>query len=282
MQNEEKKVIFKPFLKWAGAKTRLTPVLNDFFVTDKKIWAEPFAGSLSVFLNLQSRDNYSVFYLNDANPDLINLYNYIKRDRLLAIKELRTMFADSNNSRDKYNQYRQEFNLTADLDRKSVLFVYLNRHCFNGLCRYNSKKMFNVPFGKYDVPYFPLKELENFLLCIDKYNIVFSNLGYAAFFNSLPNDVLIYCDPPYAPLDVSTFTKYSHDDFTLADQQQLSELANSYSENGNIVILSNHNTVYTQKLYENAKSIKEIEVRRFISANGSRNNAKELIAVFKK
>ena len=109
----------------------------------KKTLIEPFVGSGAVFLNTE----YENYILADANTDLISLYLILQEHGIEFIRFTESLFSDTNNHEKVFYELRNEFNITKDVERKAAIFVYLNRHCFNGLCRYNSKGEFNVPLG---------------------------------------------------------------------------------------------------------------------------------------
>ena len=149
----------RPFLKWAGGKFRLTDEINRLLPKRKQCLVEPFVGAGAVFLN----SNFKRYILADINPDLINLFNIVKQDvdaYILAAKPI--FFHPEANTENYYYAKRDEFNQSTDIFQRSVLFLYLNRFGFNGLCRYNSKNEFNVPFGDYKTHYFPEEELRFF------------------------------------------------------------------------------------------------------------------------
>ena len=147
----------RAFLKWAGGKYSLVEQINARLPEGKKL-IEPFVGAGSVFLN----SDYDSYLLNDVNQDLITLYKYVKARPKTLVKDARKLFVPKNNEKVAYYGLRQEFNSTDDPYYRSLLFIYLNRHGFNGLCRYNSKSGFNVPFGDYNKPYFPEDEIYAF------------------------------------------------------------------------------------------------------------------------
>ena len=124
----------KPFLKWAGGKTKLCDKINTILPKGNRL-VEPFIGSGAVFLNTE----YKEYYLADTNSDLINTFNYVKNEGIEFINYVNDLFVPENNTKEKYLEFREVFNTTSDTRLKSALFIYLNRHCFNGLCRYNSK-----------------------------------------------------------------------------------------------------------------------------------------------
>ncbi len=116
---------------------------------------EPFVGAGSVFLNTE----FESYILADINNDLINLYNIVKLRTDDFVRDARVLFTGDFNHSELFYQLRQEFNASTDAYRRALLFLYLNRHCYNGLCRYNLSGEFNVPFGRYKKPYFPEAEL---------------------------------------------------------------------------------------------------------------------------
>ncbi|EBW1656338.1 Dam family site-specific DNA-(adenine-N6)-methyltransferase, partial [Salmonella enterica subsp. enterica serovar Typhimurium] len=144
----------RAFLKWAGGKY---PLVDDIkrHLPEGNCLIEPFMGAGSVFLNTE----YDSYILADINSDLIHLYNTVKQHPEKFMKDARLLFTPQMNIAEEFYELRQEFNLSTDPYQRSVLFLYLNRHCYNGLCRYNSKGEYNVPFGRYKKPYFPETEL---------------------------------------------------------------------------------------------------------------------------
>ena len=134
-----------PFLKWAGSKRQSIQYLQEYIGDVKGTFIEPFVGSGTVFLNIKA-DNY---LLADLNKDLITLYNILKESGVDFVAFCKTLFTKANNNELTYYELRDVFNTTEDDYYKAALFVYLNRHAFNGLCRYNTSGGFNVPYGKY-------------------------------------------------------------------------------------------------------------------------------------
>lgn len=272
----EKSATKKPFLKWAGSKTKLISALRPYLPQGNHRYVEPFVGSGAVFLNT----NYSKNVLCDSNADLISLYGFLKTRKLDFIRGCKELFSDENNTEDKYYAFREEFNKSKPSERRAALFVYLNRHCYNGLCRYNSSGQFNTPFGKYDGPYFPEIEMLDFA---DRLiNVELKLQDFRQTFADVIKGDVVYCDPPYVPLnDTANFTSYSTGGFSMADQKELAELLGAATRKGAIVLVSNHDTPITRKLYDKAVHTEAVLVRRMISCNGeNRTKTKELIAVF--
>ncbi|MCH9717860.1 MAG: Dam family site-specific DNA-(adenine-N6)-methyltransferase [Gammaproteobacteria bacterium] len=266
----------RPFLKWAGGKYRcLDHVIKALPKGSRLI--EPFTGSGAVFLNAP----HAHFLLTDANADLIALYKHLKQEGRLFIRYCQRFFCEASNQSDIYYQYRVQFNQSKLGSRKrAALFLYLNRHGYNGLCRYNLSGGYNVPFGRYNKPYFPQKELEIFYQKSQSAEFITADFKQT-FSHTQPGDV-IYCDPPYAPLSkTSDFTAYTRGKFGEADQINLAQLAKDTAQKGTSVIISNHDTPFTRDLYHGA-NITSFPVRRNISCKSSRRLfVRELIATFK-
>lgn len=284
----------RPFLKWAGNKYQILEEVFSHFPQQAERLIEPFVGSGSVFLNALSLGKVRGAYLGDSNPDIIRLYSLLRADAdFIAQTELALFHATLGdtallyNDKDNYYRLRQEFNDLQgknDLDsvsRRAQLFIYLNRHCFNGLCRYNSKGGYNVPMGSYKTIMFPGSEMQ-----------AFHHLSQPVTFESgdfldivkhaapTVNDV-VYFDPPYLPLTpTANFSAYSSDGgFGLDKQVAMAKCANDLAAQGITVIVSNHDTKQSQTLYAGAQ-IHQLQVNRFISGSGKRAKASELIAVF--
>lgn len=278
----------KPFLKWAGNKFRVLPRIERALPPGDlpyTAYAEPFLGAGSVFMNLM-RD-YHPLFLNDFNQDIIRVYRALQTDPDGLIETTRSMFADGNEE-DVYYERRDIFNArdVSNLEQ-AALFLYLNRHGFNGLCRYNRDGGFNVPYGRYKSPYFPESELRAVAEMTGHLNGAFSTGDFGDVFRQVMDSpegadrFVIYCDPPYAPLDqASNFTSYAAGEFGWDEQKRLAEDARAAAEAGAWVILSNHSTPTVRELYEGAGII-EFDVRRSISASGDkRGSAPELLAIF--
>ena len=276
----------KPFLKWAGNKFRVLPHLIPH-IGDPKRYIEPFGGSLSVALNI-SADEY---ILNDINKDLYCLYTNVDKE---FVGECRELFTDDNNTRERYLELRKEFNSEEDCRKRAKLFLYLNKHAFNGLSRYNSKGEYNVPYGKENKDsktgcivktkaHFPEQELNYFRDVFSNRKVEFFNTSFSdeALYKNVSSGDVVYFDPPYVPVsDTANFTDYATEGFSYDQQVQLAELAESLANRGAKVIISNHDTPVSRELYKNAK-IYPIQVGRSISAKGSsRKKANELIAVY--
>ena len=266
----------RAFLKWAGGKY---PLLDDIrrHLPEGDCLIEPFVGAGSVFLNTQ----YSRYILADINSDLINLYNIVKERADEFVADARVLFTPQGNDSEVYYACRQEFNQCTDAYRRAVLFLYLNRHCYNGLCRYNLSGEFNVPFGRYRKPYFPEDEL--YWFAERAQHATFVCESYDVTLGKARQGAVVYCDPPYAPLSATAnFTAYHTNSFTMREQPHLAELATMLAQENSItVLISNHDTPLTREWYQAATKLHEIKVRRSISSiGGSRLKVNELLALY--
>lgn len=251
----------KPFLKWPGGKYKLLGHISPLLKGSRLI--EPFVGAGSVFLNT---DLPSI--INDVNPDLINLYVCV-RDQLDSILTAKDLFI---NDELAYYTFREYFNRSTHILSKSKVFLYLNKHGFNGLCRYNSKGKYNVPFGEYKNVTFPEKELLHAHHVLQKVQVYCEDF-VTTMCRALPGDV-IYCDPPYSG---DTFTNYSGSSFNR--HQELVDKAILLQKQGIRTIISDHYLPSTEKLYINASDIRIIDVQRSISA-GTRDKVQEMLAIY--
>lgn len=272
-------------IKWAGGKTRVMPqLLKHLPKADCLI--EPFVGSGTVFMNTE----YRCYVLCDSNLELINFFRVLAARTDDLIELARRAFADGNNPRTyawRRKVYNQYIKYAAHNDDKALriaaLFLYLNRHGFNGLYRVNQKGGFNVPFGKYAAPYFPEKEMRLFA---EKANDTKAIFIHSDFRHSIPDvmqlayDAVIYCDPPYIPSSkTANFTAYGKP-FTLGDHRALvATLLEVNRQHGTRSVISNSDTPETREIYS-PFMLHALSVRRSVSAK-SRDMAGEVIGVLR-
>ncbi|MGA4657228.1 DNA adenine methylase [Proteus terrae] len=267
----------KTILKWAGSKARIMDKLIPHLPKAKRL-VEPFAGSCAVMMNTE----YNEYLIADANQDLISLYrNVVEHTEIMARKEFYAW--EESNHKNDYISIRKLFNGIKILDKsecdkyiQSARFLYLNRHCFNGLCRYNNSGEFNVPFGTYGRVYFPEEEIRQF--AEKATNAIIACLEWQDTLSLVDFGNGVYCDPPYMG-DEKSFTKYHHTDFTHAHQIELAQTLKTLNQSqGNPITVSN--SIHAKELYADLGFfIHEIDAPRSISANGNRQSAKEIIAV---
>lgn len=236
------KRIFSP-LKWAGSKGRIMPTLLQHLPTGKRL-VEPFAGSCSVMLNT----DYDEYLITDINDDLINFYEIAKRETSDLINVASSLFLTAN-SDEQYYIFRKIFNArNRDDISRAAIFLYLNRHCFNGICRYNQQGQFNVPYGKYKAPYFPEAEIRFFAEKAKK--ATFLCCDFSETLEMATQGDVVYCDPPYIPTSTTAdFTHYHIGGFNLDDQHQLAEMLAWVADRGCYVIASNSDTPIARELY---------------------------------
>lgn len=265
----------KPFLKWAGGKFKSVETILNVFPSAKRL-IEPFTGSGAIFVNA----DYPNYLLAEINNDLVILFNYLQKEGSEFINYCADFFSAENNCENKYYLLREEFNQSSDQRQRAALFLYLNRHGYNGLCRYNQSGLYNVPFGRYNKPYFPLLEMNHFYQKSKKAKFIKADFRHT-FSQAKPGD-LIYCDPPYVPLSPSAnFSGYTDKKFSEQDQIDLANLAMESTKQGITVIISNHDTPFTRHQYRQSEII-SFPVMRHISCHADkREQAQELVAIFK-
>jgi DNA adenine methylase len=266
----------KPFLKWAGSKTKLVTALKPLLPVGECRFIEPFVGAGAVFLNT----DYPANLLCDSNADLICLYRVLQQQGGKFVQQCAKLFTPENNREDRFYAFRAEFNQAGEAERRAALFVYLNRHCYNGLCRYNQDGQFNTPFGRYERPYFPREELLEFAARLNSATLKVQDFRVSL--SDAKDGDVVYCDPPYVPLSATAnFTGYASGGFSLEDQRDLAAGSIEAARRGATVIVSNHDTPLTRRLYQAASRIVPVLVSRTISCDGeNRGKAREIIAVF--
>lgn len=258
-------------LKWAGNKTAIMPELLKHLAAGPRL-VEPFAGSCALMM----ATDYPHYLIADINPDLINLYQQLQQDHEWVLGVTKALF-ESNNTAERYYVIRQEFNHSQQLTagKRAAYFIYLNRHCYRGLCRYNKRGEFNTPYGHYKAPYFPEKEIRAFAAKAKRATFICANYDETLAMLR-PGDV-VYCDPPYS----GTFSSYHTEGFTEDDQYQLASILEHQSSKGYTVIASNSDTPLTRSLYRCFNHHRIIAKRSMGISAGEGKSAAEIIAVSK-
>lgn len=279
----------KPFLKWAGGKTQLLPTIDSFLPEtfrgeDDVTYIEPFVGGgAMLFYMLQKYTNIKRAIINDINPHLIKTYSVIRDDPhslINALDDLQNQFKaleDYDKQKELYLDIRTRFNQQATSKiEEAAYMIFLNRTCFNGLYRENSKGGFNVPFGRYSNPTICDEDLiladSELLQRVEILNGDFSRTvkyiqGYTFF----------YFDPPYRPLDTtSSFNSYVKESFDDNEQIRLRNLYSELSTGGCYAMLSNSDCKgrnaeddFFDKLYADF-FIERVYAKRCINANASK------------
>lgn len=279
------KMIAKPFVKWVGGKSQLLEEIRKSLPKDLKertgvTYVEPFIGGGAVmFWILQEYPNIERAIINDINAELICTYRIVKRDVLTLIRELEIIQSEylplSAEARKLYyNNKRIRFNCKEISDLETaVLFIFLNRTCFNGLYRVNSKGIFNVPHGKYVNP--RICDRENLLAAskiLQKVDILCGDFAQTEQYAG-PNTIF-YFDPPYKPItETSSFTSYAKDGFNDEEQIRLRDLCTRIAKRKALFIASNSDPKEENKkepffdlLYQQF-TIKRVSAARMINSN---------------
>lgn len=269
----------QPFLKWAGGKRQLLPTIAKFIPTEYTEYYEPFVGAGAVLFSLQPLKST----INDTNSELINCYRVIKEhpEELLA----QTQQHQENNSKEYYYNLREQDRQENFKSRSSVAraarIIYLNKTCFNGLFRVNSKGQFNVPYGRYKNPTIAepsvIRAISSYL---NQAQISILNGDFELAVAEAKKGAFIYFDPPYHPLSpTSSFTGYSTKGFGEAEQVRLKQLCDRLTTKGCQVLVSNSAAPFIRDLYRDPRyEIVEVKAGRAInSVSSQRGKIKELV-----
>ena len=269
----------KPFVKWAGGKRQLMSELEKNFPTKFGTYLEPFLGGGAVMFDLLAKNYNLKCNISDLNSDLVLAYVTI-RDRLEKLIESLENHS-KNYHKDSTGYYYEVRNQEPknQIEKVSRL-LFLNKTCFNGLYRVNSKGKFNVPLGRYTNPNIVNKEnLHAVSKTLQSSKIKISCRDFSSIIKDAKKGDFVYFDPPYQPVsDTANFTSYTHRDFTEDDLERLADLANQLNSKGCNVMLSNSNSKTVKKLFSSVWKIKEIRANRAINSNSQkRTGHKEII-----
>lgn len=261
----------KSFLKWLGSKNRLIPQLLPHLPSGKRL-IEPFVGAGNVFINT----NYASYVLCDKNRDLINVYRWLRDDIARLLNETKSLF-DSNPD---FYDVRTRFNNSTLLlsAQRAAEFIYLNRHCFNGVCRYNAKGEFNVPIGQHKSIYFPKDELIAFSNKLISVPVELVQADFSAVIENAGIGDVIYCDPPYISDTDEIFTGYTPGKFDDETTRRLHYLLVLAVRRGATAVISNSNNSLVRDIFNNFE-IYEVNTARSVAANGNRHPTREIIGV---
>jgi DNA adenine methylase len=262
----------QPILRWAGGKTKLIDRLVDFIPRDynQRMYREPFFGAGSLFFNLKPFRAV----LSDANPHLISCHKYIRDDWQGVSRSLRKYGKTATKKR--YYKIRKLYNKANHSAAQAARFIYLNKTCFNGIFRVNSKGKFNVPYGRKRRPALPetmkLREASEALS-----DVKLLTAGYENAMKGAKSGDFIYLDPPYPPLNgTAYFTHYTMDGFTIQDHKKLAQCVRKLDRLGCLVMMSNADTRLIRRLYKRYHMI-SLPVTRYLSCKAQRYKVRELI-----
>ena len=268
----------KPFVKWAGGKRQIIDKLKRYVPDEFDTYYEPFIGGGALLFELSPRRAV----INDSNEELMNVYSVLcdeeKFKKMCSVlnhyekEHCEEFYYDIRNKDRNKNAYKRLSDYT-----RAARTIYLNKACFNGLYRVNSKNEFNVPFGKkkrvntYDGG--NLITVSNYLTMND---VEILSVDFEQSVKNAKKGDFIYFDPPYDS-ETSTFNSYTEDGFGKDEQIRLAKVFKELDSRGCYVMLSNHNTSLINDLYKNF-NIHVIEAKRNINSNGKkRGKVKEVI-----
>ena len=290
---EKDRIECKPFIKWVGGKGQLLSEINKLYPVElgKNInkYAEIFLGGGAVLFDILSKYKLDEVYISDKNLELINTYKSIRDNVDILIKSLKEMeeqYIPLNNEDRKiyYYEKREEYNslkINSEMNNieKAILFIFLNKTCFNGLYRVNKKGKFNVPMGAYKKPKICDEEnLKNVSLTLRNVKIVYADYRESEKF--IDDKTFVYIDPPYRPLNItSSFTSYTENDFNDKEQIELAEYINVLNKKGAKIVISNsdpkNNDIddnFFDELYDNY-NINRVKATRMLNSNASLRGA---------
>lgn len=263
----------EPFLKWAGGKRNLMPQIEPYIPTSFNAYFEPFLGGGAMFFCLQPEKAY----LNDINSELINAYRCVRYD----VDQIIQYLSDFKIAHcDQFYYHARDF-IPEDRIERAARFIYLNKTCFNGLYRENSKGLFNVPVGKYKNPNIcDVETLQEASRVLNSAWPTLSNESYLRLMARPVKNDFVYFDPPYAPAsETANFTGYNASGFTLEDQKTLAAIFTNLVDRGVKCLLSNSDTPIIRELYKEFKIV-EIQRKGSINSKGSkRGPVNELLIV---
>ena len=264
----------KPFVKWAGGKRRLIPVLTQYLPPDvkKRRHVEPFTGGGALFFH----QNPDRALLSELNPSLVSAYKTV-RDRIDELVDTLKALSTAT-SKEDYLRVRSDYNeRLGGQVLQTARFIYLNRMCFNGLHRVNKKGHFNVPMGAYKNPRVLHEEV---LRSASKalQGVVIELADFEDMLEDIGSDDFVYIDPPYVPASVTeNFVSYTSNGFDMKDQMRLASFCSDLDRKGAKFMVSNSNTPPVLHMYKEW-NIHHVEGPRSISSkSSSRKPAKEVI-----
>lgn len=271
----------QPFVKWAGGKRQLLSEIKNRIPSVFNNYYEPFIGGGALLLDLA----HTPSIISDNNHALIEAYETIRdfpdelKQQLDVIQQEHNALGDKDRVKEFYYTKRKEYNdlifSNNDLIRKTTLFIYLNKACFNGLYRVNQKGFFNVPSNqKTTINLYNennIDEISSFLKHVTIYNQDFE----LTVENAQEGD-LVFFDSPYAPLNPTSFDSYTREGFSIDEHIRLSEVYRALSERGVFCILTNHNTELIRELYQDF-TIEIVDAKRMINSDPRNRVSTEII-----
>ncbi len=272
----------KPVIKWVGGKTQLLKELKEIIIPALKedsYYYEPFCGGAALALDLEHKNTI----LNDLNSELINMYKVIRDNSEELIAELKC-FQNSHNP--EFYYHIRNLDRTDALSKmsdvvKAARTIYLNKTCFNGLYRVNSKGQFNSPIGRTSSGKTPDIVQEDLIREMSQYlkTVQFHNGDYKDCLVTAKAEDVVFFDPPYdqdESISSEGFVGYQKEGWTRKDLEELKTVCDELSIRGVKVVLTNNDTEFVRKLFA-SYNFREVEVKRSINRNGNKRKGKELI-----
>ena len=263
-----------PFLKWAGGKRQLWDEIKLRMPKNFNAYFEPFIGGGALFFELQP----SNAYIGDINKELIHAYKIIRNNPNAIIKMIEN-YDEHFNTKESYYLLREKYNqkiLSNEYDVElAAIFIYLNKRCFNGLYRVNSKGEFNVPYNnKKNIKSISNENIFNIAKLL-KNTTIYNNDFETILLNAKKGD-FVFLDSPYDLISSTSFDSYTKDKFSINDHKRLAKLFKKLDEIGCYVILTNHNTKLINELYKDFR-IETIRVKRMINSDSKNRMGEEVI-----
>lgn len=273
-----------PFVKWAGGKRQLLEEINKRMPKNYNRYFEPFVGGGAVLFNLQPEDAI----INDINSSLINAYRQVKKspiELIKAIEELDNSIPEDGKA--YYYEIRQKYNdklMQEDFDVElAAMLIFINKHCFNGLYRVNGKGLFNVPYNNSRQASYNAENIMDISKYLKTITILDGDFEYAC--KGAGKGDFIFLDSPYAPLNTTTFESYTKEGFDKDSHIRLAELLKELTIKGCHCMLTNHNTEFINKLYNNLFDdnskykiyIDVVSVKRMINSDANNRKGEEVI-----
>ncbi len=258
----------KPFVKWAGGKRQLLPVITSHIPSKFERYFEPFLGGGAVFFSLVAKERKAKWFISDLNSDLALSYVTIRDKVKELVLSLENHAANYSKNQSSYYYKVRESNPKNEIDKVSRL-IFLNKTCFNGLYRVNSKGKFNVPVGRYVNPNIVNKEnLFEVSRVLQSKDISIKCQDFEDALKGVGHEDFVYLDPPYQPVSTTaSFTSYTDSDFDFSDQERLYAKFKALDKKGVKVLLSNSRSDEIIELFnEFSDGIIEIHANRFINS----------------
>ena len=272
-----KKRSLSPFVKWAGGKRQLLSQIRERMPKEYNNYYEPFIGGGAVLFELLPEQAI----INDINIALINSYRQICNNPELFIKEIQRLDSEMwEDGKKYYYSLRERYNdklMQEELDVElAALFVFINKHCFNGLYRVNGKGLFNVPYNnsrKESIDEDAIRDISSYLKNVE----ILEGDFQAACAQAKKGD-FVFIDSPYAPLNPTSFESYTKEGFDIESHKRLADLYDELTERGCYCMLTNHNTELINELYGNkGYKLDVVSVKRLINSDPSKRVGEEVI-----